>query len=138
VWLDAGTPARAFQLITVEEASYPAATLPEVEIRGSPTRRPQIIVVSPPPNAGLVHSPLDLKLRFRAFGGTEIAPDSVVVTYLKNPLIDITQRIKSFIAQSGIDIMQAEVPPGLHKFLVRLKDKNGLPGQAEFSFEVAK
>jgi hypothetical protein len=132
------TPAEAFQLVTNDEAALPAGAIPALELRGSPTRRPNVVVVSPQPGAGLIHSPLDLKLRFHAFGGAEIDPDSVVVTYLKQPAIDITQRIMPFITAAGIDVSQAEVPPGTHKFWIELKDKSGRIGAAEISFQVAK
>jgi len=130
--------AGGFQLITAEEAALPAGAFPTVHLRGSPTRRPSVTIVRPPPNAGLVHSPLELKLRFRAFGGAEIDPDTVVITYLKQPAIDITQRIMPFIKADGIDVANAEVPPGLHQFWVELKDKDGRVGGAEFEFQVAK
>src|SRR5271167_1764872 len=62
------TPADAFQLITPEEAALPSGPVPGFQLRGSPTRRPNVIVISPPPTAGVLHSPLNLKLQFRAFG----------------------------------------------------------------------
>jgi hypothetical protein len=131
-------PAEAFQLITPEEAALPAAAIPTPQLRGSPTRRPIVIVVWPSPDAGFVHSPFDLKLRFRAFGGAEIDRDSVVVTYLKQQPIDITQRIMPFITADGIEVSRAEVPPGRHEFWIELKDKDGRVGEAEFGFKVAK
>lgn len=134
----AGSQASAFQLITSNEAALPARSVPLLELRGSPTRRPIVVVVSPAPGAGLVHSPLDLKLEFRAFGGSQIDPDSVVVTYLKDPAIDITQRITRFITASGIIITQADVPPGKHEFWVQVKDKDGRLGGSEVSFQVTK
>jgi hypothetical protein len=130
--------ANAFQLVTKDEAALPAGKVPALELRGSPTRRPNIVIVSPPPNAGLIHSPLDLKLHFQAFGGAEIDRDSIVITYLKQPAIDITQRITPFISASGIDVTQAEVPPGTHQFWIELKDKSGRVGATQFSFQVAK
>ena len=136
--LTAAAPAGAFDLVTKEEAALPAGPLPVLQMRGSPTRRPKIVVISPPPSAGLVHSPLDLKLQFHAFGGGEIDPGSVVVTYLKQPAIDITQRIMPFITADGVNIPQAEVPPGKHQFWVELKDTTGRIGGAEFDFQVAK
>jgi hypothetical protein len=90
-------PAEAFQLITGAEAALPPGPIPTLSMRGSPTRRPAIVVVWPSPDAGLVHSPLELKLRFRAYGGAEIDPDSVVVTYLKQRRIDVTDRLMRFI-----------------------------------------
>jgi hypothetical protein len=70
----------------------PPDTLPDLVFQGSPRRRPSVIVVSPPPNAGLVHSPLNLQLTFHAFGGATIDSDSIVVTYKKTPEIDISNR----------------------------------------------
>jgi hypothetical protein len=134
----AGSQAGAFQLVTSEEAALPTRSVPMLELRGSPTRRPIIVVVSPAPGAGLVHSPLDLRLEFRAYGGSQIDPDSVVVTYLKDPAIDITQRITRFISTSGILITQADVPPGRHEFWVQVRDKDGRLGGGEVSFQVTK
>lgn len=136
--LTATTPTSAFELVTRAEAALPAAPHTALELRGSPTRRPNVTVVSPPPNAGQMHSPLDLKLQFQAFGGAAVNPDSVVVTYLKQPAIDITQRIKPFITKDGISIPQADVPPGKHQFWIELKDKDGRIGGAEFSFQIAQ
>jgi len=132
------TPARSFQLVTNDEAALPAGTLPRLDLRGSPTRRPKIVVVSPQPGAGLVRSPLDLKLRFQAYGGDQVDPESVVITYVKDPLINITQRLASFITSAGIDALQAELPPGNHQFLIELKDGSGRVGSEEFSVQVAK
>ena len=131
------TAAHAFELVTPAEASLPAGAAPSLTMRGSPLRRPNILVVSPPPTAGVMHSPIDLKLRFHAFGGAEIDPESVVVTYLKQPAIDITQRITPFITAQGIEIDNADMPPGQHQFWIEVKDKNGHVGAAEFSFQVA-
>jgi hypothetical protein len=131
-------PADAFQLITPEEAALPAGPVPGFQLRGSPTRRPNVIVISPPPTAGVLHSPLNLKLQFRAPGGAVIDPNSVVVTYLKEPAIDITQRITPFITAEGIAIDKVDVPPGAHQFRIEVKDKSGHVGAAEFSFQVAK
>ena len=128
----------AFQLITPDEAALPAGTLPSIELRGSPTRRPSVVIVVPPPTAGVIESPLDLKIEFRAYGGAEIDPASVVVTYLKEPRIDITHRIAQFITKSGIEVVKVEVPPGRHDFWVELKDKEGRIGGAAFSFQVAQ
>jgi hypothetical protein len=136
--LGAPVPAGAFDLVTAAEAALPAGAVPALDLRGSPTRRPIVTVVSPPPGAGLMHSPLSLKLQFRAFGGSEIDPGSVVVTYLKDPAIDITQRLMPFITAAGIDVSQADVPAGAHQFWIELKDKDGRIGGGEFSFQVTK
>jgi hypothetical protein len=134
----AATRANAFQLITPEEAALPAGLVPALQLRGSPTRRPNVTIIWPPPAAGALHSPLNLKLQFRAFGGAVVDPNSVVVTYLKTPAIDITQRIMPFISADGINISQAEVPPGKHQFWIELKDNDGRIGGTEFTFQVVK
>jgi hypothetical protein len=124
--------------VTEQEAALPPDRLPRLELRGSPTRRPSAVVVSPPPNAGVVKSPLSLKVKLEAHGGSKVDPDSVVVTYKKTPLIDITQRIMPFISADGIEVPDAEVPPGRHEFHIELKDKDGRLGGADFSFQVGK
>lgn len=134
----AAGPAAAFELITPAEAALPSGTVPSFEVRGSPTRLPGITIVSPAPGAGAVYSPLDFKLSFRAFGGAAIDPSSVVVTYVKKPDIDITPRIKPFITAGGIDIAQAEVPPGTHQFWIKLKDTDGRVNGRQFDFQVVK
>ena len=136
VALLAATPARAFVLITREEAALPPSGTPLPSVQRSPTRRPSVTVVSPPPDAGMIQSPFDLKLQFRAFGGAKIDPSTVVVTYLKDPRIDITQRITSFITADGIYIPHAEVPPGRHQFWIELKDNDGRVGGGQMSFGV--
>jgi hypothetical protein len=132
------TPAGAIQLVTEQEAALPPNHLPGLELRGSPTRRPSAVVVAPPPSAGVMKSPLNLKVKLQAFGGAKIDPDSIVVTYKKTPMIDITQRIMPFISADGIEVPEAEVPPGLHEFRIELKDKEGRLGGTEFSFQVGK
>ncbi len=129
---------QALELVTPDEAALPAAAAPSLVMRGSPLRRPSVLVVSPPPDAGLVHSPIELKLRFHAFGGAVIDPESVVVTYLKRPAIDVTQRIEPFITADGVTIDKVEMPPGAHQFWVEVKDKSGRVGAAELSFQVAR
>jgi hypothetical protein len=134
----AAHPAEPVQLITPAEAALPPGTAPSFEVRGSPTRLPNITVASPHPGGGAVYSPLDFKLTFRAFGGAKIDPDSVVVTYVKKPNIDITARIKPFITADGVEVAQAEVPPGQHQFWIEVKDTDGRTAGREVDFQVLK
>ena len=134
----AARPAAPVQLITPAEAALPPGAVPSFEVRGSPTRQPSFIVNSPHPGGGAVYSPLDFKLTFRAYGGAKIDPDSVVVTYVKQPDIDITARIKPFLTADGIDIALAEVPPGLHTFWIELKDTDGRSAGREVDLQVTK
>jgi hypothetical protein len=86
----------------------------------------------------VVRSPLALKVKLSAFGGARINPESIVVTYEKTPLIDITQRILPFISASGIDVPDAEVPAGVHDFRIEVKDSEGRLSRKEFTFQVGK
>jgi len=135
---DSARSADPMQLITPAEAALPPGAVPSFEVRGSPTRLPTITVGSPAPGGGAVYSPLVFKLTFRAYGGAKIDPDSVVVTYIKKPDIDITARIESFITADGIDIAQAAVPPGQHQFWIEVKDTDGRIAGREVDFQVLK
>lgn len=132
------SPAGAIQLVTQQEAALPPDRLPAADFRGSPMRRPSAVIVSPPPNAGVVRSPVSFKIKLQAHGGAKIDPDSIIVTYKKTPAIDITQRIMPFITADGISVPDAEVPPGTHEFRIRVKDNDGHEGGTDFSFQVAK
>ena len=131
-----GTTANAIQLVTVDEAALPDE--PILERRGSPTRRPEIMLLSPAPNAGLVRSPLTFKIRFKAHGGAVIDRDSILITYRKMPSVDLTQRMLPFIGSEGIEIPNANLPPGVHHFRAELKDADGRVGFGDFTIRVAK
>lgn len=129
-------PAGALQLITESEAALP----PDQNIghtRGI-LRGPTVVIVSPPPNAGLMKSPLNLKIKFEAHGGAKIDIDSVLLTYMKQPAIDLTQRIKPLIGATGIDVEDAEVAPGTHTIRVNVADTNGRSSSADVTFSVSK
>jgi hypothetical protein len=129
-------PAVAFQLITEAEAALPA-DLGEVHVRGI-SRGPTLVVESPQPGAGLQSSPMKLKVKFEAHGGAAINPDSVLLTYVKKQPIDLTSRVKPYIAASGIDAQDAEVPPGTHTIRVDVSDTRGHSNSIELTFSIAK
>jgi hypothetical protein len=115
-------PSGAVELVSVAEAALPDDW---TGVERGLTRGPEIRFMSPSPDAGLMKSPLDLKIRFRAHGGTSIDPDSVLVTYMKSPPIDVTQRVLRFIQRDGIDLADAQLPPGTHRFRVDVTDSDG-------------
>jgi hypothetical protein len=60
-------------------------------------------------NAGPVSLPLNVKIRFQAFGGAEINAKSVIITYLRRPAINITQRLTPFIRPEGTDVPRCQI-----------------------------
>jgi hypothetical protein len=62
----------------------------------------------------------------------------VLLTYLRTPEIDLTQRIKPFIAAGGIDVQDAQVPPGTHTIRVIVADTDGRTNEADFTFTVGQ
>jgi hypothetical protein len=128
------TAAHAVQLVTEQEAMLPDDP---TKVRGV-TRGPDIDLLSPAPYAGLVRSPLRLKIKLKAHGGSSIDRDSILVTYWKIPAIDVTQRILSFIRGDGIEIPTAELPLGTHHFKIEVRDNEGRKGAQIFTISVGK
>jgi hypothetical protein len=124
----------AMDLITQEEAKLPDGIS---RSRGL-TLGPLIILVSPPATAGMIKSPLNLKIKFESRGGVKVDEDSVVLTYQKNPPIDLTQRSRSFISIRGINIENATVPVGKHSIRVDVKDVQGRSNFLEFGFTITR
>jgi hypothetical protein len=78
-----------------------------------------------------------LQLKFESFGGAKIDPDSVKVIFLRSPNVDLTSRVKPFIQSDGINMLDAELPPGEYMVRVDIKDSDGRPGTAMFTLKVA-
>jgi hypothetical protein len=130
-------PAEPLMLITASEAALPAEQIAKIHERGI-TRGPSVSIVSPQPGAGMMKSPVALKIKYEAHGGAKIDVDSVLLTYLRTPEIDLTQRIKPFIAAGGIDVQDAQVPPGTHTIRVIVADTDGRTNEADFTFTVGQ
>jgi hypothetical protein len=129
--------AGAMELITPSEAALPPEQITRIHERGI-TRGPSLVVVSPPPGAGMMKSPVALKIKYEAHGGAKIDVDSVLLTYMRTPEIDLTQRIKTFISPDGINVQDAEVPPGTHTIRVVVSDSNGRSNETDFTFTVGQ
>ena len=130
----AGTlPLGAMELITQAEATLPDSTS---QTRGL-SRGPVVSLVNPAPTAGLIRVPFNLRVKFESFGGARIDTDSVVITYMKVPAIDLTQRVKAFIDTNGVNVADVQVPPGEHRIRVDVADSGGRKGWSEFIIRVA-
>src|SRR5262245_32630885 len=131
-------PVAALELITAQEAALPDAVGVNLKLgfRGV-TRGPKIVLLSPAPDGALVRSPLNLLLKFETHGGATIEPYSVKMIYLKQPTINLTQRIDDFIKAGGIEVNSAQVPAGTHYIRVDVKDDAGRLGSTTFVLSVA-
>ena len=128
------SPALAAQvLITADEARLPPPKGAIVTDRRGITRGPKVEFLGA---ADPVHSPMHLQLKFEPFGGAKIDPDSVKVTYLRTPNVDLTARVKSFVLPTGIDIPDVELPAGEHMIRVDIKDSDGRIGTTSFALKV--
>ena len=96
---------RATPLITEEEAKLPPPKGAVAADRRGILRGPKVEFVSPGES---VASPLKLQLKFESFGGAKIDPDSVKVTFLRTPNVDLTSRVKPFVQADGINMENAE------------------------------
>jgi len=112
--------AQAVQLITEEDK------------RGI-LRGPKVEYVS---TGETVHSPLHLQLKFQSFGGATIDLDSVRIIYLRAPNVDLTPRVRPFVRSTGVDIPDAELPPGEYTVRVDVKDSEGHSGTTSFVLKV--
>jgi hypothetical protein len=129
-----GAASAAHVLITPDEARLPPPKGAVAADRRGISRGPKIILVG---DIEPLHSPTHLQLKFESFGGASIDEDSVKVTYLRTPNVDLTPRIKPFLQMTGIDVPDAELPVGDHMVRVDVKDSDGRAGSASFVLQVA-
>jgi hypothetical protein len=119
-------------LITHEEASLPAPK--EFASSRAITRGPRIDVSEVEDSK--LQSPFHFRLKFRTFGGATIDTTTLAVTYLRGSNIDLTPRVKPFVRSTGIDIPNAEVPPGKHAIRVDLRDSEGRGVTVSFLLDI--
>jgi len=132
--LFSGAVRAATQLITEEEARLPPPKGAIAADRRGIMRGPKVEFVSP---GDSVNSPLRLVLKFESYGGAKIDPESVKVIFLRSPNVDLTARVKPFVQPDGINMQDAELPPGEYTVRVDIKDSDARPGTAIFTLKVA-
>src|SRR5882724_9173446 len=120
-------------LITPDEAQLP--TPKGIFAPRAITRGPRIELSEQ--DNGELHSPLRLQLKFRGFGGANINLDSLHVTYLKQPNVDLTSRVRPYAQPTGIEIPDAEAPPGQHFIRIEIQDSEGRRTVTTFLLNVA-
>jgi len=116
----AASHAQALDLVSAEEAARPA----DDSVRAI-TRPPTIVYEQPSAKGDPMRSPFRLKIAFKPRGGTRIDVKSVQLTYMKLPMLDLTERLRTGISESGILMDNVSLPSGLHKIQVRVTDSEG-------------
>ena len=126
--------ASAQVLITPAEAALPPAKgAVAVATRGI-SRGPKAEFIQPGESA---RSPTIFNVKFESYGGASIDLNTVKVTYLRSPSVDLTTRVKPFLQPNGIMMPSAELPPGDHLFRIDLMDSGGRAGTTNFVLKIA-
>jgi hypothetical protein len=124
----------ASPLITAEEAALPPQKGAVPNSGRGITRGPKIQV---PEAASSQPSPVHLLVKFQTYGGSNIDLDALKVSYLKSPVVDLTARIKPFAQATGIDMPDAQLPPGEHLVRIDVKDSEGRAASTSFLLKIA-
>lgn len=107
-----------FTLITQEEAS---GNNPKVGDKRILWPGPRVELREPP--QGEKTTPIfRLNLVFRSRSGDKVDTDSLRLTYIRDPMISLTERVRPFIEKNGIAISQVKVPIGEHRIRINLRD----------------
>lgn len=120
------------QLVTDEEARRPDA---KTALTRAITRGPGVKLASP---ETVKAAGFALKVEFESRGGKRIDPATVKVEYLKEPVVDVTERVKAGIRADAVEISQALLPAGDHSFRVTVADTEGRRGSAVFSLKARR
>jgi hypothetical protein len=120
--------AQTVQLIKDDEAKLPAG-VGAIATRAI-TRGPGVKLVTPEAVPG---KSFPLKVAFEPRGGAQVDLASVKVEYLKTPVVDLTERVKSGIKADGIDLSSVNVPAGAHPIRISLRDSEGRQGMSVFN-----
>ena len=125
----------AMALITPEEAALPPMKGAVANSKRGIMRGPKIMV---PENADdVMSSPIRLQVKFQGMGGSTIDLEGLKVTYLKQPNVDLTPRVRPFVQQTGIDIPDALVPSGEHLLRIDVRDSEGRTSTMSFLLKIA-
>ncbi len=107
------------KLITEEEAKAPNLQVPSTR---AITRGPGITLLSP---AEVLAKSFALKIAFEPRGGTQIDASSIKFEYLKQPVLDLTARVKPGLSGNQLNLPHTSVPVGAHPIRVYVRDSEG-------------
>ena len=131
----AATGARAqagVWVVTSQEAALPPSA--SSKAGRAISRGPAIRQVSPGAPVA-ANQPFTLKVEFAARGGEKINPASAQILVLRGDTINVTQRLKPYVTDKGIEIPGAMVPAGTHVLQVAVSDAGGRQSLANVEIE---
>lgn len=138
VWLVVGAQpvgAEELWLISPEEAAArPASEDSLIRSRGLNDRGPKIDVLKPVEDTPQ-QSPLEILIRFYP-NPAAVNPESVKVQLVKFISIDITDRVKPYLSETGIDVKEAKIPAGTHLVRISVSDGKGETSSREIELQV--
>ncbi|MDL2339952.1 MAG: hypothetical protein QFB89_01330 [Pseudomonadota bacterium] len=123
--------ARAVTLISSAEAALPNQPPLEMSVRGLDAMSGFVQVL--PPKRAVARAPFHMVIRFQE----PCHPSSVVMSLVKQPAVDLTARIRPYLTPQGIDVPDAQAPPGNYKIRLIYRDAAGRErvGNILFSIE---
>lgn len=122
-------------LISPEEAAFaPAPEESLIRSRGLNSKGPRIDVLKPADDFPQ-QSPLEIVVRFHP-NPEAVNPDSVKVQLVKFISIDITDRVKPYLTESGINVKEANIPSGKHLVRITVSDGKGETNSKEIELQV--
>lgn len=124
-----GAAQAQLRLVTDEEAKLPEARHGATR---AITRGPSVKLAS---GHDVAANGFVLKIQFEGRGGAKVDPASIKVEYLKNPLVDVTDRVRAHVKPDGLEVPLAALPVGDHPFRVVIHDTDGRSGSAQFSLK---
>lgn len=117
------TAAAQLRLITEEEAKAPNLPVPLLR---AITRGPSVKMLTPSEVTG---RSFPLKIVMEARGGAAVDPQSFRVEYLKQPPVDLTERVRGALQGNTLDLPEVMVPAGRHPLRVTVRDSEGREGR---------
>ena len=117
------------QLVTSEEANRPDQ---QISLTRAISRGPTIKLIS---NAAVDSKAFLFKIAMDPKGGAMLDTHSFKIEYLKNPPVELTERLKFALTGNQLSIPAASIPKGVHTFKVSVKDTDGREGQSVISLE---
>lgn len=121
------------ELITAQEAGLPPAQSDGTS--RNITRGPGVDTLAPSPIG--VQGSFRFAVKFKPRNGVAIDPEAVRVTYLREPNIDLTARLRQFITAEGIEAPSVVAPPGEHLIAIEATDKEGRTGRGQVTLTVS-